>query len=117
MDAKLKSKTRVSLTFLSASLLPLMAAAQGPGYWGYGDGPGPWHMWAWGWGFGWIFPLLFFFLMIALCVIAARSHWGHGMSAHHTSSSALQILSERFAKGEISKEEFEEKRAILARRS
>jgi putative membrane protein len=67
------------------------------------------------WGFGWIFPLLMFVLMIAICFLAARAHWGHGMS--HGRGAALDILSERFARGEISKEEFEEKRTILARRS
>ena len=34
-------------------------------------------------------------------------HWG----MHH--QNALSILSERFAKGEISKEEFEEKKQVL----
>jgi putative membrane protein len=80
----------------------------------YGDWPGPWHMMGWGFGFGWIFPLLMLVFMVALCVfLMGRMPWGH---SHHAASSALQMLSERFAKGEISKEEFEEKRTILARR-
>ena len=79
----------------------------------YWEWPGPGHM-GWGFGFGWIFPLLMMIFMVALCVfLMSRMHWGH---SHHPASSALQVLSERFAKGEIGKDEFEEKRAILARR-
>jgi|SRR5690348_5638846 putative membrane protein len=92
--------------------LPSIASAQAaqPAY----DWPGPWHMmWAggWGWGFGWIFPLLMI-VMIGVCFfMMARM-----LSAHHErgdGSAALRILSERFAKGDISREEFEEKRAVL----
>jgi putative membrane protein len=96
-----------------AAALPALAWAQPtePSY----EWPGPWHMmWAggWGWGFGWIFPLLMI-VMIGLCfymmarMLSAR---GHGPSDGAT---ALDILRERFAKGEISREEFEEKRAVL----
>lgn len=86
--------------------------AQPPYDWRYG--PGPWHMmWGgWGWGFGWIFPVLML-LLIGVCVFMMARMWsGHDHGA--SSSSALRILSERFARGEISKEEFEEKRTILA---
>jgi len=74
---------------------------------------GPWHMWG-GWGFGWIFPLLMMVFVIAVCAFfMTRMFSGHGASRPDPASSALQLLNERFAKGEISKEEFEEKRSIL----
>ena len=91
----------------------LAQAAPPAPYW---DWPGPWHMWG-GWGFGWIFPVLMIVFMIALCAFfMMRMHWGHDRPEADHTSSALRLLSERYAKGEISKEEFEEKRTILLRR-
>lgn len=74
---------------------------------------GPWHMMSggWGWDFGWIFPLLMLLVIGACVFMMARMGSGHGHGA--SGASALRILGERFAKGEISKEEFEEKRTIL----
>jgi putative membrane protein len=102
----------------SALLFPTIVLAQAaqPGPYRDGSDWGPWHMMGWGWGFGWIFPLFMIF-MIVLCVFfMARMFAGHGHFHRDDTSSALQLLNERFAKGEISKEEFEEKRAILGRR-
>jgi len=73
----------------------------------------------WGWGFGWIFPVLMMVLMFAACFfLMTRMPFGqrHGHFGD-TTDSALRILSERFAKGEISKEEFEEKQSILGHSS
>lgn len=113
MFAKLKA------SLASPLLFPTIVLAQGAQPGPYRDGsdwPGPWHMMGWGWGLGWIFPLFIIF-MIALCVFfMTRMFAGHGHIHRDDTSSALQLLNERFAKGEISKEEFEEKRTILARR-
>jgi dihydroxy-acid dehydratase len=105
-----KLKTLLVSTFLLATIHPAVALAQAtqpPPYADWRDWPGPWHMWG-GWGFGWIFPLLMMVFMIALCVFfMTRAPWGHGHSHRDPVSSALQLLNERFARGEISKEEFE----------
>jgi putative membrane protein len=87
-------------------------AAQSPNW----DTYGPWHMMhGWGWGFWWIFPVLMMALMVVACVFMMRFFMGHGHSHRDDTSSAVQLLNERFARGEIPKEEYEEKRAILAR--
>jgi putative membrane protein len=116
-------KTKLSALSTLAIFHPLAAFAQqtqqSPGPW---DWPGPWHMWSGGWGFWWVFPLFMVFMIIA-CVAMflfghrARGdelpHWASGRSLSNPSDSALQILNERFAKGEIKKEEYEEKKAAI----
>jgi uncharacterized membrane protein len=79
----------------------------------------------WGWGFWWIFPLLMFLFMIAVCfgffflMFRGGGHSHHGMPGHmgpqwgDPTFSALQLLNERFAKGEIQKQEYEEKKAAI----
>ena len=102
------------------------ATTQTPPAW-YG---GPWQMWHGDWSFWWIFPLLMFFMMIACAFMIVRAirsgagiHCGWGHARHPSSSessdpaaSALRLLNERFARGEIEQREYEEKRAALGRR-
>jgi len=81
--------------------------------------PGP----GWGMhgpGFWWIFPLIFIVLMVMMCVSMMR---GGGMgcrwrdptrrSEGESAESALDILDKRYARGEIDKQEYEEKKAVL----
>jgi len=74
-----------------------------------------------GFGFGGIFMLLFWGLIIWAIFALVRGGMGHGCGGHGGSShdslkrddSALDILKECYAKGDISKEEFEEKKKDL----
>src|SRR3989344_5232778 len=66
-----------------------------------------------GMGFGWIFMLLFWGVLIWLAyalITAARSNTKQGKEEN-----AMEILKKRYAKGEISKKEYEEKRKKLIR--
>ena len=89
--------------------------AQGRGYdWGMGPG-----MMGWVYGMGWFGPFIMIAFWIAVIVgivffirwlvISTRST---GQKTYHEDS-ALEILKKRYARGEIGKEEFEEKKRDL----
>ncbi len=113
---------------VSAQQTPGPGNTLGPMYYG--------HMWGWGGGgWGWhpgafLFP---FVMLLALVGTVALILWlvrwaGHGPYHAHpcpycgrswrrdeSARGALDILAERLARGEIGKEEFEEKRKLLGR--
>jgi putative membrane protein len=80
--------------------------------------PGYWHM-GWGWGnmmFGGLTMLLFWGGLIVLIFLAVR--WFGVRSHPHdggppSTQTPLEILEERFARGEIEQEEFEARRRVL----
>ena len=80
---------------------------------GYGHG----HMWGgWGWGGMFLGPLfgLFFIAAIAVAVVlVVRAISGGAGGAGRSGSRAMYILDERFARGEIDREEYEERRRAL----
>jgi putative membrane protein len=86
---------------------------------GYGD----WHMGSGmmgGWGMGWfggIFMLVFWALVIVGLIFLIKwliqSTKGESGGRAGSSSRSLDILRERYARGEIDKHEFEEKRKDL----
>ena len=74
--------------------------------------------WGWGMGFGMISMVLFWVLIIVGIVVLVR--WIAGPSASSglppappPLKTALDILKERYARGEIDKQEFEEKKRDL----
>lgn len=63
----------------------------------------------WFWALAW---LLFAALLVIGIVVLVRSLGGVGAGTKSTRS-AMQILEERFARGEIDRDEFEERRRTL----
>ncbi len=70
----------------------------------------------WGWG-GAILALLFFILIgVAIALIIKRfaySSRGQKYQGQGDNSKPLEILKQRYAKGEINKEEFEERKKVI----
>lgn len=65
----------------------------------------------WGMGFGWVFMLLFWALVFLGIAALAKWLWGSG---GRTAKTALRTLEERYARGEIGREEFEQKKRDLS---
>jgi len=107
---RLTDMKKLSIACVIAGLLsftPVVFAHGSEG--GYAMGPGM--MW-WGHGMGWwIFPLIMVVVMLIICFTlmgrrGGKSTWC-GLGDQEDSETPLDILSKRYAKGEISKEEFE----------
>ena len=68
---------------------------------------------------GWLFMVLLPIVVVALVIWAlsasGRSFWARG-DQDAKQRSALQLLEERFARGEIDHEEFERRREVLTQR-
>ena len=67
------------------------------------------HTGGWGMGYG---MLLFWGLLVAAIVMLARCARGSGDNGNRKQS-ALDLLNERYARGEIEREEFEQKKRDL----
>ena len=103
--------TATLLSMLGASSAAWAQQQGGPVY-------GPYMMWN---GGSWMFfgPLMMIvFIAVIVAVVVLMVRWlggsGHGTAPHSPPGKApLDILKERFARGEIDKEEFEERRRTL----
>ena len=75
--------------------------------------PGDWvHMDGWGWGmavFGWLFMALIVVLVVYLIWSTARG----GDRPRSARGSALEVLGERYARGEIEREEYLQRKKDL----
>ena len=96
------------------TILPLaLGAVSGWQYGGWGMmGPG-----MMGFGWGWfmpIFMIIFWGLVIWGIVALVRGLSGSRGPDSSTADSALEVLKRRYARGEINKEEYEEKKRDLA---
>lgn len=71
--------------------------------------------WGWGWGMlGAVHMVLWWVLIVLGIVVLAK--WLFGSGSHDrriTGGNALEILKERYARGEIGKDEFEQKKRDL----
>jgi len=109
---KRQLKTVLIATFATLASLPALAQADAGrvGYWHDG----------WGWGhmmFGGLMMIAFWGTIIVLIILAVRWLGGGSTQGRADSTSgkaALDILEERFARGEIDKAEFEERKRSLS---
>jgi putative membrane protein len=72
------------------------------------------HMFGWGWGFG-LMPLLFWVVLIVLIVGLVRASTRRTATGDTGAGrpKGLDILEERYAKGEIQRDEYLEKKRDL----
>ncbi len=96
--------TSAAFPVISGGWMPMMNMMWG-GRMNFGFGPFDF--------FGWIFMILWWVLIIAGIVAIIKWLTSQFRGTHNHEKSALEILQERYAKGEIDKKEFEEKKKDL----
>jgi putative membrane protein len=72
-----------------------------------------WASWGWGWPFGFLFPILLWGLIIAGIVMIVRASTNSGVPPVRRVRS-LDVLAERYARGEIERDEFLRKASDIA---
>jgi putative membrane protein len=100
---------RLVMTGVSVVVSSAAAYAHGPGEGPGGGMMGP-GMMGWGYGMGWFWPILMLVFWIAVIVgIVFLIRWVSTRTREHGGfgESAIEILKKRYARGEITKEEFE----------
>lgn len=111
MNTTVKTILIIVIVVLALSLLPMMFGWGMMGGGMMGPGRGGWGI---GWGFGWIFGLLFMVALVAGIVWLVSTIANSGTSpSTRQEESALDLLKKRYARGEINKQEFEEKKKDL----
>jgi len=112
-------KTPEIIAVFRSSILALVIGLMGtgPSWAQQGMRFQPGHMWDGGWH-GWVFGpmmMILFVALVALAVVIVVRSLGSGDrgSPAVPERTPLDILKERFARGEIDKEEFEERRRVL----
>jgi len=118
--------TSASVPGISGGWMPMMNMMWGGGSSPFGNNLTNNNMMNFGFGpfgsFGWIFMIVFWGLIIWAIIAVIRGGLGkghmcghdHDDDAHVKDKSPLEILKERYAKGEIDKKEFEDKKKDLS---
>lgn len=81
----------------------------------------PDHPWMWYWGGMWFFPIIMFGVMIVFFYLffrrgGCRFPWWNPeehFREKEKTDTAIEILKKRYAKGEITKDEFEEMKKVI----
>jgi putative membrane protein len=81
----------------------------------------PDQLWIWHWGGIWLFPMIMFGIMIIFFFLffrrgGCRPPWWNPGEHHREdekTDTALEILKKRYAKGEITKDEFEQMKKVI----
>lgn len=112
MDKKLMRALLVFSVVMTSLPVHAQGAAERPYAWHYGGD--------WGWGhmvFGSVMMLLFWGVVIVGIVLVVRWLSGgppHGSTSAPAKNRALEILQERFARGEIDEDEYEKRKRLLS---